>query len=241
MKKIVGYTAAGIIWYQGCSDDHHAMIYDKLLSTVIRRWRKDWQEELPFLFVQLAPFEEWRLSTGKNYPILRECQQKVADNEPKCYMASIMDVGSRYDIHPKKKRQPGQRLAGLALHYVYDQSETNENYEAPRITNIEKNESELIVHFDYVQNGLVLEKNESAFAGLNYLFQVWLDQKEVSFGDTIKADQVVLYVDGLSNARMIEVSFADRSYCEVNLKADSMEKNRLPVRPYARKMVWRNT
>lgn len=57
LAKIVPYTAKGVLWYQGESDAIHAEIYDEVLSTLIRNWRDLWREELPFLLVQLAPFE----------------------------------------------------------------------------------------------------------------------------------------------------------------------------------------
>lgn len=46
---------------------------------MIGAWRELWKHELPFLLVQLAPFGEWLVSTGDDYPVLRHQQQLVAD------------------------------------------------------------------------------------------------------------------------------------------------------------------
>ncbi|MBR2264975.1 MAG: hypothetical protein IJ917_11690 [Firmicutes bacterium] len=121
LQKIMPYTLRGFIWYQGCSDEFHPDLHQKMLSAVIHQWRKDFQdEELPFLLVQLAPFEWWLGNGGEKYPELRAQQLKCADMEENVYAASIGDAGMRYDIHPKYKRKPGERLGLLALQHVYD-------------------------------------------------------------------------------------------------------------------------
>ena len=74
---------------------------------------------LPFLFVQLAPFGHWLGCGNEGYSIIRSCQQKVSESVPHAAMASIMDIGSRDDIHPKFKKEVGRRLALLAEKYVY--------------------------------------------------------------------------------------------------------------------------
>ena len=121
LEKIMPYTLRGFIWYQGCSDELHADLHQKMLSAVIHQWRKDFQdEELPFLLVQLAPYEWWMGNNGEKYPELRAQQLKCVDMEENVYAASIGDAGMRYDIHPKFKRKPGERLGLLALQHVYD-------------------------------------------------------------------------------------------------------------------------
>ena len=232
LRPIAGFTARGFLFYQGCSDDTHAKTYAHLMEVLIRRWRKDWKEELPFLFVQLAPFGEWNASTGKNYPILRAQQQYAADHIPNCHMASIMDAGSRYDIHPKTKRQPGERLAALALHYVYQDPETTV-FEAPRIRKVQRDGDRLIVKFDYAPEGLELVPNDSEFSGLDFLFRVWADRKAVKFHAEIEEDTVILSSPKIQEAKEVYLSFANRPYCIVNLKA----KNGFPARPYPKRKV----
>ncbi len=96
MKKIIGYTVKGVVWYQGESDEHHCELYSKLFTKMIECWRSYWKEEFPFIFVQLAPFED-----GKNYPELRRQQEIVEKTVSNTYMISIPDAGMRKDIHPK--------------------------------------------------------------------------------------------------------------------------------------------
>lgn len=122
LSALVPFALKGVLWYQGESDaGDRALFYDKLLTALITSWREAWGEELPFLIVQLAPFGVWLDCDSKNYTTVREKQAYVAEHVPGVYMASIMDLGSYYDIHPKEKMEVGRRLALLARGHLYDE------------------------------------------------------------------------------------------------------------------------
>jgi sialate O-acetylesterase len=119
VQTIAPLTTRGVIWYQGESDSHHADIDAELFSSVIADWRNLFGGDIPFLFVQLAPFGRALADTGDNFPEIRAQQEFVSKTVPMAYMASIMDAGDENDIHPKHKRPVGERLALLALGKVY--------------------------------------------------------------------------------------------------------------------------
>lgn len=120
LSQIIPYSVKGILWYQGESDDVHAEIYEAILTDLIALWRRKWNEELPFFIVQLAPFENMNGGmSGENYPIIREAQAMVTKKIDKTWLISTSDCGEQFDIHPKRKRKVGERLAMQALHYVY--------------------------------------------------------------------------------------------------------------------------
>jgi len=121
LKRVAPYSARGVIWYQGESDAPHADIYGSVFESLIHCWRDLWRDELPFLFVQLAPFGEWLGSTGEAYPRVRQQQQSVADTVPGTWMASSSDSGLQWDVHPKRKKSIGSRLALLARRHVHGQ------------------------------------------------------------------------------------------------------------------------
>ena len=146
LKQVAPYAARGVIWYQGESDHPHAEIYDGVLTSMIRCWRDLWRDELPFLMVQLAPFEAWLGETGEKYPTLRACQQRVADSVPNVYLCANGDAGMRWDIHPKCKKPVGQRLALLALGHVYGKEML---CEAPRLKQVRREGSEAVLEFDH--------------------------------------------------------------------------------------------
>jgi sialate O-acetylesterase len=70
----VGFKIAGTLWYQGESNVG-SLVYDKTLSALISSWRKAWQDEFSFYFVQIAPYK-----TGSNNfsnVTVRNSQRKV--------------------------------------------------------------------------------------------------------------------------------------------------------------------
>lgn len=147
LEQIIPYTARGIIFYQGESDDRHPEVYDTVLEKLIGCWRARWGEPLPFLFVQIAPMQAWMDSVGDQLPEVRRRQAMVARRVPAVWMASSSDAGEQWDIHPKHKRPIGERLALLALGHVYGHDIL---CDAPRLQNAVLAESRAVFTF---QNG----------------------------------------------------------------------------------------
>lgn len=121
LKPLIGYTMRGAIWYQGEDNVPRYDYYADLLKAMVEGWRADWQQgNFPFYYCQIAPYDysliEWR---GSQY--LREQQAKAETMIPNARMAVLMDAGLEYGIHPRKKRQAGERLAILALANTYEQ------------------------------------------------------------------------------------------------------------------------
>ncbi|MBS7303965.1 MAG: hypothetical protein KIG50_07500 [Lachnospiraceae bacterium] len=61
LEPLTLFPVKGALWYQGESDSGpgHAEIYDILMERLITFWRRKWNDDFPFLFVQLAPFGVW--------------------------------------------------------------------------------------------------------------------------------------------------------------------------------------
>lgn len=124
LSALIPFSIKGVLWYQGESDaGDRAVMYDKLLTGLIDNWRKAWNDDFPFLIVQLAPFGVWLDCDNKGYALVREKQAFTAARIPGVYMAAIMDLGSYYDIHPKEKMEVGRRLALLARGHVYGEED----------------------------------------------------------------------------------------------------------------------
>lgn len=118
LEQVAPFPIQGVIWYQGESDSCHADIYGKVFLDMAACWRNLWKEKLPFLTVQLAPFEVWLTESGERFPEIRR-QQRMAAEEEGIYLVSISDAGERYDIHPKRKKPAGERLALMAEEKMY--------------------------------------------------------------------------------------------------------------------------
>ena len=122
IAPLAGLGLAGAIWYQG---ESNATLADMQvaadpawcrasLTALIDDWRDTFaRPELPFLMVQLP-------GMGRAWMAYREVQREVA-KLPGVELAVTLDLGHPTDVHPRRKREVGARLAGLALHGVYGQ------------------------------------------------------------------------------------------------------------------------
>ena len=152
--QVAPYGLKGVLYYQGESDgDSHPEAYATLFPALIRGFRRLWGEELPFLFVQLAPFGQWLAISGKPYGIIRDAQQHTADTVPGTGMAVITDIGMELDIHPKKKKPVGERLALLAENRIYGEDVL---CEAPTLCAVEAEEGCVRLRFENAGDGLYL-------------------------------------------------------------------------------------
>jgi sialate O-acetylesterase len=132
----------GFLWYQGESNVMNAANYDKLLSTLVSSWRKAWAEELPFYYVQIAPYKYGNPEEGV---ILRNAQ-RMAESTPLTTMVTISDIGNINDIHPKNKKDVGKRLANVALKNLYNAY--NGNISGPKLLTYASKKGHLTLYFD---------------------------------------------------------------------------------------------
>jgi sialate O-acetylesterase len=121
IAPLLSYKIKGVIWYQGESNAGRAFDYQALFSAMIQNWRADWHNpDMPFYFVQLAPFGRATKEPGPSgWAELREAQRQTALKLPHTGMAVITDLGHEADIHPTPKQPVGERLALLAEKQVY--------------------------------------------------------------------------------------------------------------------------
>ena len=126
LERIVPYSLAGFLWYQGEEDEQYCGTYRELLGMMIGEWRALWSENLPFLIVQLPQWIDKKVDEGEGdpmlWPVLREAQWDAAQSIDNVFAICTMDCGEYNNIHPVDKRTPGERLGNCALHQVYGMS-----------------------------------------------------------------------------------------------------------------------
>lgn len=127
LKKL---SLKGFLWYQGESNKDDYQLYPRLNSTMIDCWRKTFdQGNLPFYYVQLASYFYNELDNMSNtLAHFRESQSSIL-NTDNTGMISTIDIGDSADIHPRRKKEVGERLAALALQKTYNQK--NQSYSGP--------------------------------------------------------------------------------------------------------------
>ncbi len=217
LEPLTSFAIKGAIWYQGESDAAHAEMYDVLLSTLIMAWREKWHDELPFYFVQLAPFGVWLGCDSVNYEIVRAKQEQVSLTVPNTGMASIMDIGSYEDIHPKQKMEVGRRLALLALGKTYGKDIL---CESPRLTKADRDSNVVTLEFN---NCDVLTMKD----GQND-FELIQDGNSKDIRDiSLSGNRITLTSDSLT-AEPLTVSLAYKGYGEIHIYNEAS----LPICPF---------
>jgi sialate O-acetylesterase len=148
---ITNYVVAGSIWYQGESNVGTADSYTPLFTTMIKSWRKAWQKDFPFYFVQIAPFAGYGDNSSSAF--LREAQTRTLALERTGMVLTGDLVDNINDIHPKMKREVGERLATLAL--AEDYGIKGLAYKIPMYKDMRVEKGRVRVNFSDAGSGLM--------------------------------------------------------------------------------------
>ena len=174
-----GYNAAGAIWYQGESNRNDIDMYDHALELVQQDWSRVFgfgEEEIPFLYVQLAPYyygDKTNYSTPSTVlAYMSETMSKAAAAHPDSMgQVAIYDLplvhwhvdgNSGGAIHPNDKTPVAERLAYIAENLVYGgEGETT----APVYKSMEIKGNAIYITFDHVDKGLTIGNESSNLQG----------------------------------------------------------------------------
>lgn len=163
VSRVVPYTLAGFIYYQGEEDDHKPETYYELLHSLIRQWRSDWEDEtLPFLLVQLPVFQNMGEPDFKNWPLVREAQMRIFQTVKNTGIAVILENGEYGNIHPVKKEIVGKRLALQAFSEVYHICERKSAF-GPVFRDYYVENNKMVLLFDNCEDGFLCEGEVTGF------------------------------------------------------------------------------
>jgi sialate O-acetylesterase len=216
LAPITNFSIAGAIWYQGEGNTAAPNTYSKLLTTMIDSWRKAWNKNIPFYYVQIAPF-----TYSNNYigSIIREQQTKSMEHDNVGMVVTTDLVDDTADIHPKNKHDVGYRLANWALAETYHK--TGIVYKSPLYRGIEIQKDKATLFFDNAPNGLrALDKNIRSLyiAGADKIF----------YPATAKIENDKLIVSAKQVPQPVAVRF-----CFTNAGIGNLfNKEGLPVAPF---------
>ena len=108
----------GMIWYQGESNVGDGLIYHEKLNALIAGYRSVFQKpDLPFYFVQLAPYQ-YR-TDYRELPKIWQSQLNTFFEVANTGMVVTTDIGTPTNVHPPNKQDVGKRLAKWALSETY--------------------------------------------------------------------------------------------------------------------------
>lgn len=115
IRPLEGFDVSGVIWYQGESNAHNTMIFERLFPLFVSSWREALgNPAMPIHTVQLSSIDR------PSWPMFRDAQRRLADEIAGVTLTVSSDLGDSLDVHPRDKRPIGRRLALQALHTAAD-------------------------------------------------------------------------------------------------------------------------
>ena len=115
IQNITRLNISGVIWYQGESNEQNVELHEVIFPALVESWRSAWHDDFPFYYVQLSSMAIGRETWGH----FRDSQRRLMYEIPNSGMAVSSDLGDSTDVHPREKKQIGERLARWALNKTY--------------------------------------------------------------------------------------------------------------------------
>lgn len=233
IHPLAPFAMRGAIWYQGESNGGEGESYYHKTRALVNGWRKLFNPELAFYWVQLANFQKPNddPAGGDGWAKLREAQRKALDIDH-TGMAVIIDIGEAGDIHPRNKQDVGWRLAQWALHQTYGKQDVVPSGPLYKSHKVEGNA--IRVSFDHVGGGLIvgekkgLEPVAEVKGGKLARFAVAGADKKWYWADaTIDGNDVIVRSADVSNP--VAVRYA---YSMNPVGANLYNKEGLPASPF---------
>jgi len=217
------FSIKGSIWYQGESNvmRKNGLAYTEKMSDLINGWRKSWNSDLSFHFVQIAPWSG-RYEPGQ-LPALWEAQVATL-KLPKTGMAVVTDlVDNIADIHPRNKLDVGNRLALWAL--AKDYGKTDIVYSGPLFKSLKVEGTKAKLSFAHLGGGLKSRDDKP----LSEFEIAGADGKFVKAQAIIEGETIVVTAEGV--AAPTQVRFGWHKLANPNL----INAAGLPASPFQTK------
>lgn len=219
INPIAPFNIKGAIWYQGESNADRAYQYRELFPLMIKDWRKQWNSNFPFYFVQLANYMKTTDQPEESvWAELREAQLKTLHLE-NTGMAVTIDIGDAKDIHPKNKQDVGKRLAFIALAQTY---KMDIPFSGPIYESYSIEGNSIRIKFKHAEKGLKTSDNQAlkgfAIAGHNHTFQ-WAKAR-------IEGNDVIVWCDNIEHPVAVRYAWANNPICNLCNEAN------LPASPF---------
>ena len=217
IAPLTNFSIAGAIWYQGESNTGTAASYNKLFATMIGAWRKAWQIEFPFYYVQIAPYKYG----NKNIGALLQEQQTKTLSYPNTGMTVITDlVDNIKNIHPQNKIDVANRLANWALAETYKQNIVV--YKSPSFQKMEISKNKAALFFDHAPNGFITKGGAKA----TEFYIAGGDKNFLPADVKIEKDRIVVFHKQIKSPVAVRFGFSNTAMSNL------FSKEGLPVCPF---------
>ena len=203
IAPLVPFALRGVLWYQGETNAGRSYQYRKTFPLMIEDWRKKWNDDFYFDFVQLSSYGANQDSNaGSGWAELREAQTMTL-SLPKTGMAVTTDIGNANDIHPTNKQDVGLRLAAIALKQTYNQDIP---FSSPLFEDVKYENGKAIVSFRYADGGLTAKDK---FGYLKGFEMAGADRKFYYAKAEIAGDKVIVSNESVKNPVAVRYAWSD--------------------------------
>ncbi len=164
IAPLVPFKIKGVLWYQGEANwGRSTQYHGKMLATLITSWREAWGRSFPFLIVQLPNFGAVQNQPSESaWAEMREGQLQVSQSLPDTGLVTTIDLGETDNIHPKNKKDVGDRLTRLALGMVYGKAPS---YFSPVFQKATVVGGAMVLRFKNTGGGLAAKSDETISSG----------------------------------------------------------------------------
>lgn len=222
VSPISKFSIKGVLWYQGESNWFRGYQYRELFPRMISDWRSKFgQDDFPFLYVQLANYQEKQIRPWNSYwAEVREAQDMTLKVKNTA-MATAIDIGDAGNIHPTNKQEVGRRLALAAKKTIYNLPIVASG---PRYRSFEKRGNSILVKFTSVAGGLQIS-NKEPLGG----FQIAGDNKVFEWATAQIIDENTIKVTSEKISSPVAVRYAwEDNPSDANL----INSEKLPALPF---------
>jgi sialate O-acetylesterase len=228
VNPVIPFAVKGVLWYQGESNVSEANQYEHLFTALIKSWRRQWcgegvQKQLPFYFVQIAPFDYSNLDAAAR---LRQAQYQVMKKVEHTGMAVTIDLGDMKNIHFTRKKEAGERLALIALARSYGGKQML--YEGPVCTKVSPVQNKLELRFDQPLSTKGQEQLQGFEIGYKYL--AGDSVVFVKAQSMLEGNKVLVWSDEVKNPLAVRYAWLEAG------AANLVNKAGLPAYPFQQKV-----
>lgn len=216
IASIIPYPIKGVIWYQGENNTVNPESYNRLFTHMIDAWRGYWNKELPFYYVQIAPFHYAKVGSGA---LLREAQLESSTYDHVGMVVVTDLVSDTNNVHPQDKHDVGLRLANWALADSYHKNGIN--YESPEFKNIKIRGQYAYIAFSAAKDGLMIKGDAP-----KELYIAGPDKQFYPAAAKIKEDTLIVWSTQVPVPAAVRYGFSDAAI------GNLFGKNGLPVGPF---------
>lgn len=204
IRPIIPYTVCGVLWYQGEGNARNSEHYCGLFRLMVNCWREAWDDNLPFITVQITPHAF--AAAAEIWPKLIEQQIKATRSIDGVYMVTTSELGTYGNIHSLDKFPIAQRLFLAVKSQVYGKGG---EYCGPLLSRAEREGDKLRLYFDHAASGLrPVEEISELYIGTD---DGQLKPAKAQFCGS----ELLVYSNEVKEPVYVQMGF--KNYCTINL------------------------